>query len=210
MASSRKLLHLFCKVLGLFICVSVRTALADVSIESGLLRYKINVFGTISRDDATKLAQREAEAELEFGFNPELFLNSTGGDVDAAMSIGRIVRRIDGFTQVKRNAQCYSSCALIYIAGPIRHRLDRTASALFRVFSSSTGGDRARRAADAAAFEALYRRNGAVRQFLQSDGNHRAIKHGSVWRHALPETAYLHCKRLQGYLSTRATERPNF
>ena len=121
MASSRKLLHLFCKVLGLFICVSVRTALADVSIESGLLRYKINVFGTISRDDATKLAQREAEAELEFGFNPELFLNSTGGDVDAAMSIGRIVRRIDGFTQVKRNAQCYSSCALIYIAGVDRY-----------------------------------------------------------------------------------------
>ena len=101
MASSRKLLHLFCKVLGLFICVSVRTALADVSIESGLTGYKINIFGTISRDDATKLAQREAEAELEFGFNPELFLNSTGGDVDAAMSIGRIVRRIDGFTQVK-------------------------------------------------------------------------------------------------------------
>jgi hypothetical protein len=120
MASSRKRLHLFCKVLGLFICVSVRTALADVSIESGLTGYKINIFGTISRDDATKLAQREAELELGV-LNPEVFLNSTGGDVDAAMSIGRIVRRIDGFTRVERNAHCYSSCALIYIAGVDRY-----------------------------------------------------------------------------------------
>jgi hypothetical protein len=37
--------------------------------------------------------------------------------VDAAMLIGRIVRRSEGFTGVAHDARCFSSCALIYVAG---------------------------------------------------------------------------------------------
>jgi hypothetical protein len=92
------------------------TALADVAIELVGSSYNIIISGTISKDDANKIAQREAG--LEFGFfDPVFNLNSLGGDLDAAMLIGRIVRRIEGRTLVAHDARCFSSCALIYIAG---------------------------------------------------------------------------------------------
>jgi hypothetical protein len=46
-------------------------------------------------------------------------LDSKGGDVFAAMKIGRIIRAYEGQTWSSPNG-CYSSCALIYIAGVIR------------------------------------------------------------------------------------------
>jgi hypothetical protein len=97
-------------------CLLVTTAFADVSVELVSGSYKVKIFGTISRQDATTIAQRENDLELG-SYNPTFYLNSQGGDVDAAMSIGRIVRRIDGFTRVEHDAECFSSCALIYIAG---------------------------------------------------------------------------------------------
>lgn len=105
------ILALFCSGL-----IASRTALADISIELASGIYRVKIFGTISQNDANKIRQRESD--LEFGIlNPEFYLNSPGGDVDAALSIGRIIRRIDGFTRVEHDAQCFSSCALLYIAG---------------------------------------------------------------------------------------------
>lgn len=47
-------------------------------------------------------------------------LNSPGGDVLAAMQIGRTIRKLDGKTVVPIGSKCYSSCALIFISGVTR------------------------------------------------------------------------------------------
>jgi hypothetical protein len=46
-----------------------------------------------------------------------LFLDSPGGDAYAAMAIGRIARKNMISTWVQTSSKCFSSCALIYIAG---------------------------------------------------------------------------------------------
>jgi hypothetical protein len=43
-----------------------------------------------------------------------------GGDVDAAMKIGQIIRENEWPVTVSGNSKCFSSCALIYIAGVSR------------------------------------------------------------------------------------------
>jgi hypothetical protein len=72
------------------------------------------VYNTISKTDANYIAQRETDFESGGMF---LTLDSTGGDVDAALQIGRIIRKNEGIINVRENYKCYSSCALIYIAG---------------------------------------------------------------------------------------------
>jgi hypothetical protein len=53
-------------------------------------------------------------------------LDSRGGDVFAAMQIGRLIRKYDGQTVIGwdsatgKDEKCYSSCALIFIAGVLR------------------------------------------------------------------------------------------
>jgi hypothetical protein len=64
------------------------------------------------------MAQHEKDFELDLN----VFLNSSGGDVDAAIQIGQEIRRLDGTTWVV-SAKCYSSCALIYIAGVFRNNI---------------------------------------------------------------------------------------
>jgi hypothetical protein len=59
-----------------------------------------------------------AQHEVDFEAHElEVDLDSTGGDVDTAMQIGRIIRKYEGYTVVSPNDKCYSSCALIYSAG---------------------------------------------------------------------------------------------
>jgi hypothetical protein len=81
----------------------------------------IELHGTISQADAENLA-RNAD-KLSYGSQPQIFLNSTGGDVDAAMQIGRLVRSIDGVTYSAD--KCYGSCALIFIAGVARFNIGK-------------------------------------------------------------------------------------
>ena len=50
-------------------------------------------------------------------------LDSVGGDVFAAMNIGRLIRKHDGVTIISVPSRCYSGCALIFIAGVMRHNL---------------------------------------------------------------------------------------
>jgi hypothetical protein len=47
-------------------------------------------------------------------------LNSPGGSVDAAMAIGRIMRKNEAGTFVNRGAICFSSCVLILAGGSFR------------------------------------------------------------------------------------------
>jgi hypothetical protein len=50
----------------------------------------------------------------------QIFLNldSPGGDVDAAMGIGRLLRKHDGFVTV--TGKCYSACVLVFAGGVTR------------------------------------------------------------------------------------------
>jgi hypothetical protein len=50
-------------------------------------------------------------------------LDSAGGDVFAAMHIGRLIRKHDGVTVISVPSKCYSGCALLFIAGVMRHNL---------------------------------------------------------------------------------------
>jgi hypothetical protein len=95
------------------------TAQADVSQpkDDGPLVH-VWVTGTISEADAYQFNLLTPTFEKK---TPHIFLNSTGGDVTAAMKIGRIVRKYDGWTIIDGNNKCYSSCALIFIAGVIRN-----------------------------------------------------------------------------------------
>src|SRR5262245_56686809 len=74
----------------------------------------IVIFNTISKADALWLTQHAPELEKH---DLEVDLNSTGGDVDAALQIGQIIRRLEASVLVSQKDKCYSSCALIYIAG---------------------------------------------------------------------------------------------
>lgn len=50
-------------------------------------------------------------------------LSSTGGDVDEAMKLGRIIRRHEMRVIVPANAKCYSACVLVIAAGVERTTL---------------------------------------------------------------------------------------
>jgi hypothetical protein len=102
---------------------------AAVEISTGELRRELTVSewwisGTIAERDAKALQQLSPELERNDFY---VYLDSGGGNVPAAMQIGRLIRKYDGFTQIQFNRKCYSSCALIFIAGVWR-------------FISATGG----------------------------------------------------------------------
>jgi hypothetical protein len=58
-------------------------------------------------------------SELRFDGRPQLlvFLDSAGGEVDAAMWIGRKLRDAHAFVVVDRHAECSSACVLLLAAG---------------------------------------------------------------------------------------------
>lgn len=97
----------------------------------------INAFGTIRPGDDKKFESIVKKAMLPPRVT--LYLDSTGGDVDAAIGIGRIIREhwfsctvgryviTDGFSEVSITprkllpGKCLSAATLIYIGGRLRH-----------------------------------------------------------------------------------------
>jgi hypothetical protein len=102
-----------------FINVLPDAVRADFQVSSAVL-LQLFISGTITEQDAKSLQELSAEMERNNLFT--LLLDSKGGDVFAAMQIGRLIRKYDGstvigFNEKKQGAKCYSSCALIFIAG---------------------------------------------------------------------------------------------
>jgi hypothetical protein len=64
--------------------------------------------------------RRKAEADKLFFTLVSVKLNSRGGSVNAAMAIGRIVRKEEAGAFVNRGAVCLSSCVLILAGGSFR------------------------------------------------------------------------------------------
>jgi hypothetical protein len=86
------------------------------------------ISGTITQTDAKALQELSADMEHDY---LTVYLDSKGGDVIAAMQIGRLIRKYEATTLIGlddedalrdplRDANCYSSCALIFIAGVLR------------------------------------------------------------------------------------------
>jgi hypothetical protein len=71
----------------------------------------VHVNGEITLADAEELLHTDCP-------NPWIVLNdSPGGDVYAGMWIGRWIREHQAITSVHKDAHCYSTCALLFIAG---------------------------------------------------------------------------------------------
>jgi len=75
------------------------------------------IVGEIKSGDAQTFEKAVSDPREKF---LAVFLNSRGGDVYAAIEIGRIVRKHELTTDVRESSECFSSCALIYIAGVTR------------------------------------------------------------------------------------------
>jgi ATP-dependent protease ClpP protease subunit len=100
-----------------FHCLLTVAARADFRIVGRTVDLELLISGTITQQDAK--AFQEVSAELERN-DFYVYLDSKGGDVLAAMQIGRLIRKYEGFTQIQWSRKCYSSCALIFIAGVSR------------------------------------------------------------------------------------------
>jgi hypothetical protein len=111
-------------ILGGFCILKPVHAEVTISKDDSNIDYLVNIFGQITRADADEIERHETDFTYRWD-QLEVNLNSTGGDVDAAIRIGRLVRRNGGYVFVGSyglfpNAKCYASCALIYIAGVSR------------------------------------------------------------------------------------------
>jgi hypothetical protein len=101
------------------ILLTTVTAGADVQITENDANNEINVtiVGTITERDSNALQN----ISDQFAYKSlKVYLDSKGGDVAAAIKIGRIIRKNEGETSIPMSAKCYSSCALIFISGVIR------------------------------------------------------------------------------------------
>jgi hypothetical protein len=99
----------------------IATAQADVAIDKSTeWRPEIKIEGKITAADARKVLSYDKYLQKGIAL---VHLNSTGGDVNAAMTIGRFLRKNEAWTDIGLNrsppldGKCYSSCALIFISG---------------------------------------------------------------------------------------------
>jgi hypothetical protein len=85
---------------------------------------EVRVFlsGNITRDDrlgAEVMADMIATGRQKLSGNSVWFA-SNGGDIDAAMDIGRLLRRMGVFAVIDKNDQCMSACVFAFMGGERR------------------------------------------------------------------------------------------
>jgi Clp protease len=108
-----KVIHLDIFCASLFAATIV--ANAEVRIDRSAEAFiELSIFGAVTERHAKTFAGLSHDLEYKNAF---VDLNSEGGSVSAAMQIGRLIRKYDATTAVPENGKCYSSCALIFIAG---------------------------------------------------------------------------------------------
>jgi hypothetical protein len=103
---------------AIYFLASVAVALADNRFDKKSAT--VHITATIWDRDAGRLQNLSANLAKT---TPQFLLDSAGGDMLAAMRIGRLVRKLNGRTVVPARAKCHSACALIFIAGVERTNL---------------------------------------------------------------------------------------
>jgi hypothetical protein len=137
------------------------------------------IAGKISKSDADYIVQHENERGSVW-----VYLDSPGGEVDAALKIGQIIRNNEWPVTVPLQSKCFSSCALIYIAGVTRSNLG--VIGLHRPYFSSA--PLSRQAIEREVPLMLQKIKdyvhsmGVTDLFLSRNGQHRTIKYPFVSR----------------------------
>ena len=124
---------------------------------------EVQVFlqGSITPEDV--YAAKEMEDLIKSGrqriAGNAVSLSGNGGDVDAAMEVGRVLRRLGVSTFVARGNQCLSSCVFAFMGGDAaqRGRANRHTPAIFLFDAQSAGPSRVLPPAATAA-AAIFRR----------------------------------------------------
>jgi hypothetical protein len=106
----------------------VRSIYSDRA-DNKIFSARIEISGPISKADLQKLVKLipyAIESSLAKKNNsvvarPVVLLNSLGGDLNAAMEMGRILRKHFSWTMVASGAECSSSCILLLAGGATRH-----------------------------------------------------------------------------------------
>jgi hypothetical protein len=120
-------------VIAYFVATAL-AARAEMKIDRGVGSISIDITGDITAHDAEEF--QKLSSELEYA-DFTVRLDSTGGNVLAAIKIGTLVRKYDGWTLIRANAKCYSSCALIFIAGVSRFNLSGGKLGIHRPYFST-------------------------------------------------------------------------
>ena len=96
---------------------------ADIAYARGTVdEVRVFVTGTITREDAVDavILERLIQSGRQKIAGNIVWLASSGGDIDAAMVLGRILRRFGLFTLVGRDEQCMSACVFAFMGGERR------------------------------------------------------------------------------------------
>ena len=123
-------------IVAFFYLLSTSLLFADVSYKpkSGKIWPIITLSGTITTDDLKHFITFSQMARKE-GMPYTVVLNSLGGDVETAISMGRIVRQEDVIVGVYGNDKCVSSCVFVLAGGKSRIVNGRARVGIHRPFS---------------------------------------------------------------------------
>jgi hypothetical protein len=92
----------------------------------------------------------KAEVDKRGGYVKTIVLNSTGGSVNDALAIGRLIREKKFATEVESNGYCASSCPLVFAGGVERRAGDKSVIGVHQAFTpGDTGLDGSRGMAEA-------------------------------------------------------------
>lgn len=92
----------------------------------------------------------KAEVEKRGGYVKTVVLNSTGGSVQDALAMGRLIREKKFATAVENGGYCASSCPLVFAGGAERRAGDKAVVGVHQAFSPGDPGfDGARGMAEA-------------------------------------------------------------
>jgi len=92
----------------------------------------------------------KAEVEKRGGYVKTVVLNSTGGSVQDAIAMGRLIREKKFATAVENGGYCASSCPLVFAGGAERRAGDKAVVGVHQAFSPGDPGfDGARGMAEA-------------------------------------------------------------
>jgi hypothetical protein len=112
---------------------------ADVSVAAGTCPFAggcLAITGEISVADVEAvipMVEKAAKAGLRMSFD----LDSRGGDVVAAMDIGRLMRRVRGIAVGGRDSMCLSAC--VFLLAGATERIPPGTVGIHRPFSARTG-----------------------------------------------------------------------
>jgi hypothetical protein len=95
------------------------TARSEVSVKLEADFAQVFITGRITSKDVDAVNRAASRLDEKISVRV-VFLSSVGGDVEAAMAIGRVVRDKMFWTTVKGGSKCASACVLIFAAGVFR------------------------------------------------------------------------------------------